>query len=152
MKGSEVADNEWARLVPELICSNFEASLAFYCDRLGFEVRFVRPEDGFAYIQLGGAQLMLAQQDDGSWSTGLLEQPYGRGINLQIETDDAGALRNRLIAGGTTLFRDLSAAWYRDGEVEHGQREFLVQDPDGYLLRFFDYLGERTANAMQESP
>ncbi|HAT7741725.1 TPA: VOC family protein, partial [Vibrio vulnificus] len=24
-----------------------------------------------------------------------------------------------------------------------GQKEFLVQDPDGYLLRFSQYLGEK---------
>jgi hypothetical protein len=27
-----------------------------------------------------------------------------------------------------------------------GQREFLLQDPDGYLLRFVQYLGERAAD------
>ncbi|HFQ4989843.1 TPA: VOC family protein, partial [Vibrio vulnificus] len=24
-----------------------------------------------------------------------------------------------------------------------GQKEFLIQDPDGYLLRFSQYLGEK---------
>jgi hypothetical protein len=33
--------------------------------------------------------------------------------------------------------------WYRTGGVETGQRQFLVQDPDGYLLRLAEVLGER---------
>ncbi len=34
-------------------------------------------------------------------------------------------------------------AWYRAGTTEVGQRQFLVQDPDGYLLRLGAKLGER---------
>jgi hypothetical protein len=34
--------------------------------------------------------------------------------------------------------------WYRTGEVETGARQFLVQDPDGYLIRFSAYIGERS--------
>ena len=33
--------------------------------------------------------------------------------------------------------------WYRQGEAERGDRQFVVEDPDGYLLRFFSDLGER---------
>jgi hypothetical protein len=33
--------------------------------------------------------------------------------------------------------------WYRTGEVETGVHQFLVQDPDGYLIRFAAYIGER---------
>ncbi|WP_244876994.1 VOC family protein [Acidocella facilis] len=36
-------------------------------------------------------------------------------------------------------------AWYRAGEVEVGQRQFLVMDPDGYLLRLAEDIGERPA-------
>lgn len=36
-------------------------------------------------------------------------------------------------------------AWYRKGDFEVGQRQFLVQDPDGYLLRLVEGLGERPA-------
>jgi hypothetical protein len=33
--------------------------------------------------------------------------------------------------------------WYRKTDVEVGVKQFLVQDPDGYLIRFTEYLGER---------
>jgi hypothetical protein len=33
--------------------------------------------------------------------------------------------------------------WYRTGARETGVRQFLVQDPDGYLLRLQQRLGER---------
>ena len=32
---------------------------------------------------------------------------------------------------------------YRQDNKLLGNREFLVQDPDGYLLRFSEYLGEK---------
>ena len=33
--------------------------------------------------------------------------------------------------------------WYRKNDKEVGHKQFLVQDPDGYLLRFFQDLGIR---------
>ena len=47
-------------------------------------------------------------------------------------------------AGGSALlFEAPREAWYRTGPVEGGQREFLVQDPDGYLVRLAEDLGHR---------
>ncbi len=40
--------------------------------------------------------------------------------------------------------RERQENWYDEGNVLSGQREFLVQDPDGYLLRFTQYLGEKS--------
>ncbi|MFM9977323.1 MAG: bleomycin resistance protein [Sphingomonadaceae bacterium] len=130
----------WAALVPELSCSDLAASVSFYCDMLGFARRIERP--GFTYISHGGAEIMLEAQEDG-WATAALEKPYGRGINLQIEVDNAASLSARVTAAGIPLFRPLADRWYADGDREHGQREFLVQDPDGYLLRFAEPLGTR---------
>lgn len=132
----------WARLVPELLCSDFDRSLAFYRDVVGFRVAFDRPEDRFAYLDLGGAQIMLEQESD-FWTTGARERPYGRGINLQIEVDDVDALAARVATAGVPLFRAMEEAWYRAGERENGNRQFLAQDPDGYLLRFYQDLGSR---------
>ncbi|HGI5213010.1 TPA: hypothetical protein ACJTPC_001019 [Providencia alcalifaciens] len=33
--------------------------------------------------------------------------------------------------------------WYQADDIEHGQIQFLVQDPDGYLLRLVKIIGER---------
>jgi hypothetical protein len=41
------------------------------------------------------------------------------------------------------LFEGVEDHWYRQGSVLLGCREFLVQDPDGYLLRFSQDIGEK---------
>ena len=33
---------------------------------------------------------------------------------------------------------DIEENWYRQDDKLLGNREFLIQDPDGYLLRFFE--------------
>ena len=132
-----------AKLVPELKVSDFERSLSFYVDLAGFEILYERPEEAFAYLSLGGAELMI-ERDDGMWSTGPLERPYGRGINLQIEVPDAEALHERFVARGYPVMVPMEERWYRRNDVYVGQKQFLVQDPDGYLLRFGEDLGTRT--------
>lgn len=42
-----------------------------------------------------------------------------------------------------TYFREPKEQWYRINNQEEGVKELLIQDPDGYLLRFQEYLGER---------
>lgn len=133
---------DWAKLVPELLCSDTARSIAFYRDVLGFEILYDRPEEGFAYMNLDGAQIMLEPVSD-YWFTGKLEMPYGRGINFEIEVDDAEALCRQVKAAGVPLFRDIEERWYRRNDHEVGNRQFLVQDPDGYLLRFAQNLGTR---------
>jgi len=133
-----------ARLVPELLVSDFAASLDFYVRLIGFAVRYDRPAEKFAYLDLDGAELMIEQETD-FWLTGQREKPYGRGINLQIEVADLDGVAARLRQAGIALFRPIEEAWYRAGEVYAGNRQFLVQDPDGYLLRLFQDLGENAA-------
>ncbi len=131
-----------AALVPELSCSDFKQSLKFYTTILGFEVLFERPERGFAFLALGQAQIML-EQSNGYWDTGPLEHPYGRGINFQIVVPDLQPIVARLSASKVPLFQNPETAWYRIDTVERGVMEFLVQDPDGYLLRFSQLIGDR---------
>ena len=109
---------------------------------IGFRVRYDRPAEKFAYLDLGGAELMIEQETD-FWATAPRERPYGRGINLQIEVDDLAPILARLKAAGIPLFRPVEEAWYRAGQGYSGNRQFLVQDPDGYLLRMFEDLGSR---------
>ncbi|KVN39132.1 aldoketomutase [Burkholderia pyrrocinia] len=134
---------EWAALVPELVCTDLAGSIRFYRDVLGFHIRFERPEDGFAYLEIGRAQLMLEQRSPESWLTGPLEPPFGRGINLQIEVDSLEPILARIRAARVALFVEPRTSWYRQDGIEHGQIEMLVQDPDGYLLRLVEILPER---------
>ena len=130
-------------MVPELTVSDFEESLAFYTQGLGFEVMFSRSgEAAFAYMDFEGAQLMLEEFHQHGWNVAELKRPYGRGINLQIECSDAGRLRDGLVGSEYPLYREVEDVWRETGGTVTGSREFLVQDPDGYLLRFSQHLGE----------
>ena len=136
---------ERSKLVPELMVTDLDSSLAFWVSCLGFEVVYQRPEDGFAYLDLNGAQVMLEQADPdaGQWLTAPLSKPFGRGINLQIDVVTVAPLIQKLGQAEFPLFRACKDTWYRADTVEVGQREFIVQDPDGYLVRLVERLGER---------
>jgi catechol 2,3-dioxygenase-like lactoylglutathione lyase family enzyme len=133
------------RLVPELMVSNLQNSLRFWVSCLGFSIAYQRPEDGFAYLDLNGAQVMLEQVDPdaGQWLTAPLSKPFGRGINLQIDVAEVASIIRHLVQAGFALYRDCQDTWYRADNIEVGQREFIVQDPDGYLVRLVERLGER---------
>ena len=135
-----------ASLVPELEVTDTPASLAFYTQVLGFAVVYDRPEEGFAYLRLGTAELMLDQYNLGrSFDTAgtPMTRPFGRGVNLQIRVDDIAPLLANLAAINHPLHLPVEDRWYRKGAVETGNRQFIVADPDGYLLRFYQDLGER---------
>jgi hypothetical protein len=42
---------------------------------------------------------------------------------------------------------ELEERWYRVGDSEAGNHQFVTADPDGYLWRFFEDLGTRDAVA-----
>jgi len=134
-----------AKLVPEFICSNFAESLRFYTELLGFRVLYSRPEERFAYLERDGAELMLEQpvSQDRLWPRAELAYPFGRGINCQIQVADAKRLHASILAAGVALYLPLEERWYRREIDEIGVRQFTIQDPDGYLLRFSEVIGER---------
>ncbi len=131
------------KLVPELSVSNLARSLKFYLD-LGFKVEYERPENKFAFLSLEGSQIMI-QEINGTWETGKLESPFGRGINFQIEVKHIAPLLESLKRNDVKLFQETKQNWYRQGNLLLGSKEFLVQDPDGYLLRFSQDIGKKKA-------
>lgn len=135
------------KLVPELYVSDIDRSRRFYTGVLGFAVLYDRPEERFAYLVREGAALMLDQPADPgrTWLAGPLEPPYGRGVNFQIEVADIDTLHAAVLASGAPIERPLEERWYRRDAMFLGHRQFVVQDPDGYLLRFFRNLGSRPA-------
>ena len=134
----------WARLVPELLVTDVNASLRFWRDLCGFSVAFDRLYEGFAYLDLDGAQIMLEERDRSrNWIVGSMEAPFGRGINFQIGVRTIDLILASLAAADWPLFRKPEEKWYRTGDVETGVHQFLVQDPDGYLVRFSARLGQR---------
>ncbi len=127
------------KLIPELVVSNLSTSLHFYTKILGFKVEYYREK--FVFLSFQGTQIMLSENN--TWNTGKLEHPFGRGINFQIEVKDINLLVKSLKTNKLKLFRNPEDHWYRKGKELLGNREFLVQDTDGYLLRFFEDLGSK---------
>lgn len=123
---------DWARLTPEILVEDFAASLAFY-RMLGFRDLYQR--SGFAYLDYCGAQFMIAQRDN-YWETGAMERPFGRGVNFQFATDELDAMMERVAQAGFPLYEGKKEKWRDLGGKRRGSVEFLIQDPDGYLLRF----------------
>ena len=70
-----------------------------------------------------------------------VERPFGRGVNFQISVASIDPLEVALRAASWTLFMEPETKWYRTGKAEAGVVQFLVQDPDGYLIRFQASLG-----------
>jgi catechol 2,3-dioxygenase-like lactoylglutathione lyase family enzyme len=135
------------KLIPELYCSDIERSLAFYTDLLGFEVLYSRPEESFYFLIREGAELMLDHSRTRRLVNGETEQPFGRGLNLQIQVSDVKSLHDSLIDRGLALFWRLEEKWYRRDDELLGNWQFVVADPDGYLLRFYEDLGRRPVSA-----
>ena len=108
-----------------------------YINKLGFKLEYERKEDKFAFISLENNQIML-QEINNNWFTGPLEYPFGRGINFEMTVSNIDALYNKIKLENLTLFKDIKISKYRKDNETITQKEFLIQDSDGYLLRFTD--------------
>jgi catechol 2,3-dioxygenase-like lactoylglutathione lyase family enzyme len=137
-------DEDEPALVPELLVTNVRASMEFWCGVCGFSVRYSRPDEGFAYLTLGTAHVMLEEAGVGrNWVTAPLERPLGRGVNFQIGVPSIGPVIAALDAAGVDLLMAPETKWYRVDDDEVGVEQLVVQDPDGYLLRFQSPLARR---------
>jgi len=134
-------------LVPELYVTDFNKSLNFYTKILGFALEYERKNPLFAFLSYNGAQLMIQALVSDEKEEMKLEYPFGRGINFQIDTPNILTLIKSLEEHRYPLTRGIKESWRNIGKKnkEHGSREILLNDPDGYLLRFSEDLGERNA-------
>jgi catechol 2,3-dioxygenase-like lactoylglutathione lyase family enzyme len=135
------------RLIPELDVEDLDRSLAFYVGLIGFRILYERPEERFAFLEREGAQMMLeeAAGPGRRLRTAPLERPFGRGAMFHVVVADVEALYVRVREVGFESIIPLEERWYRRDDIELGNRQFTVADPDGYVLRFFSGLGRRTA-------
>jgi catechol 2,3-dioxygenase-like lactoylglutathione lyase family enzyme len=133
------------RLIPELDVSDFEKSLKFYLEVLGCKILYDRPEKYFAMLDLEGSHLMLekAAGTGRRFTTANLEYPYGRGINLQIQVSDVDSIYDRSLENNCKIVIPIEDIWYRADKYELGNRQFVVLDPDGYIIRPFSDIGKR---------
>ena len=133
----------WAMGMPELMVSDLAVSLAFWTQLLRHRIAYARPEQHFVYLEHpDGAQMMMYERD-GAWETGPLERPFGRGVVLQLYVTDVEAVAARVGKAGHGFYEPMREKWRHWGDRLGGQREFLVQDPDGYLVMVAQRIGER---------
>ena len=125
---------EFNKLIPELSVTSIDKSKEFYL-KLGFKIMYERKEDKFAFLELEGNQLMIEEIND-NWNTGKLEYPFGRGVNISMTINDIDKYYQELVNKNIIFFKDIMTNEYDVNGKTYLDKEFLIQDPDGYLLRF----------------
>ena len=65
-----------------------------------------------------------------------MEFSYGRGINISMFVSNVEKMYLDLKVKNFFFFLELENHKYRVDDVKYEGMEFLIQDPDGYLLRF----------------
>jgi catechol 2,3-dioxygenase-like lactoylglutathione lyase family enzyme len=124
---------EISGISPFFIVRHVPTSLAFYRDRLGFEITFQGPEPDdifFGIVRRGGAQILMKE-------VGVLPVPnYTRDVKQGIARWDAfvsvpdpDALAAEFASRDVEFFQPLQ-------DTYDGLRGFEIKDADGYLLFF----------------
>ena len=126
---------DFNKMIPELSVFDIEQTKRFYND-LGFKIEYERPEEKFVFMSFQDSQFMFEQIHDNGWNIGELIYPLGRGINFSIAVDDIERLYKLVKTLNLEIYRELNRSIYKVNGTEETQTEFLIQDPNGYLLRF----------------
>ena len=131
------------KTIPELSVTNLKNSLKFY-QTIVFKIEYERPEHKFVFLSLGEIQFMLQEiTEDDKWDIAPLTYPFGNGINFQLEVDNVDTIYKALVNNNYKIAFEIEENWYRQDNKLLGNKEFLIQDPDGYLLRFSEDLGQK---------
>ena len=126
---------DFNNLIPELSVFDILQTKNFY-EELGFKIEYERREEKFVFMSFQDSQFMFEQIHDEGWSTGELIYPLGRGINFSIAVDDIENLYTLVKSKKLEIYKKLTKSVYLVNGIEEIQMEFLIQDPNGYLLRF----------------
>ncbi len=107
-------------------------SVAFYRDRIGFEVEALYDDPPYATLVLAGARLSLAEQghaadDRPGVALAAPADPTRADVVLVVEVDDARAEYRRLEEAGVRFLAE-------PYEPPWGGCRFFCVDPDGYLV------------------
>ena len=124
---------EIAGIAPFFIVRNVPAALAFYRDRIGFDITFQGPEPDdifFGIVRRGGATIIL--KDIGVEPVPNYTRDIKQGIarwDAFLHVPDPDALAAEFASRNVEFFLPLQ-------EGDDGLRGFEVKDADGYLLFF----------------
>ena len=118
---------------PFFIVRHVPTSLAFYRDRLGFEITFAGPEPDdifFGIVRRGGAQILM--KDVGVAPVPNYTRDSKQGIarwDAFVSVPDPDALADEFSSRNVEFFEPLR-------DTHDGLRGFEIKDADGYLLFF----------------
>lgn len=120
-------------IAPFFIVRNVPKALAFYRDRLGFEITFQGPEENdifFGIVQRGAAMIML--KDIGVTPVPNYTRDIKKGFapwDAYLYVPDPDALAAEFASRKVEFFKPIST---NDDRL----RGFEIQDADGYVLYF----------------
>ena len=127
-------------IAPFFIVANVPAALAFYRDKLGFEITFRGPspeDEFFGIVNRGGATIMFKALGAICDGKEVLVEPipnFGRkpafSWDAYVDVPDPDALAAEFASRGVVFSIPLTD---RDGD---GVRGFVIRDIDGYGLFF----------------
>ena len=124
---------EISGIAPLFIVNDVPATLAFYRDRLGFDVTFQGPEPDdifFGVVQRGAAMIMF--KDVGVAPVPNYTRDIKQGIarwDAYLNVPDPDALAAEFLARNVEFFEPLT-------DTEDGLRGFELKDVNGYILFF----------------
>jgi catechol 2,3-dioxygenase-like lactoylglutathione lyase family enzyme len=116
---------------PFFIVADLQKALAFYRDRLGFDVTLTAPDTDpfFATVRRGGVQFLLkVVSDTVGPQPNRTRHPYAR-WDAFITVADPDTLATEYDGRGVTFSAPIA-------DTDDGLRGFELEDADGYLLSF----------------
>src|SRR5580658_3278780 len=131
MSSSAIPVQNVTAVVPLLMVTNMERSLAFYADGLGFSIQNRWVPDGrlrWCWMSLGGAALMLQEAIRSGLEKMAAAGVLGNGVSLNFSCNDALA-----------IYRDAATRGIhplREPQVGNFSWEVVFADPDGYSIHF----------------
>ena len=129
---------DFNNLIPELSVFDILQTKKFYKE-LGFKIEYEWQKEKFIFMSFQDSQFMFEQIHDEGWNTGELSYPLGRGINFSIAVEDVEELYKLVKTLNFEIYKELTRNKYQVNGTEETQIEFLIQDPNGYLLRFTNW-------------
>lgn len=103
--------------------------------KLGFEV--VRSDDELSVVGLHDFEIWLVNmRDDVQFAADVFAHQKGKGIYVYVAVDDVDAYHKQLIENGI-------APHTHPKDWPWGNREFVVKDPDGYKLCFWQKISPK---------
>jgi len=126
-----------AQVMPIISVDSVDQARAFYIDQLGFgHMMGMLAKDGqlqFCTVTMGGAKIMLNRPTDKMEGTSLTTSR--RPVAIYMEVSDVNAYHDQVKKHGVKIIDPLTDQWW-------GDRTFTVLDPFGYLIWFYQTVGE----------